>query len=86
MIVWIFKSKEQLQMKQNLIDFNFGKKQFYNLAPNSQDNIISAEIEYMQNKENLLYDFSSVVVKYSKAVELELYNFMRKVFFIFDRL
>jgi len=76
----IFKSVEQLQMKQNLIDFNFGKKGFYSLAPNSQDNIISAEIEYMQNKDNLLYDFSSVIVKYSKAVELELYRFMKKVF------
>ena len=76
----IFKSEEQLQMKQNLIDFNFGKKSFYSLAPNSQDNIISAEIEYMQNKNNLLYDFSSVIVKYSKAVELELYRFMRQVF------
>jgi len=76
----IFKSEEQLLMKQNLIDFNFGKKGFYSLAPNSQDNIISAEIEYMQNKDNLLYDFSSVIVKYSKAVEFELYRFMRKVF------
>ena len=51
----IFKSDEQLEMKQNLIDFNFGKKTFYALAPNSQDNIISAEIEYMQNRDNLLY-------------------------------
>jgi len=76
----IFKSEEQLQMKQNLIDFNFGKKSFYALAPNSQDNIISAEIEYMQNRDNLLYDFSSIIVKYSKAVELELYRFMKQVF------
>jgi len=76
----IFKSEEQLLMKKNLIDFNFGKKSFYSLAPNSQDNIISAEIEYMQNRDNLLYDFSSVIVKYSKAVELELYRFMKKVF------
>lgn len=76
----IFKSKEQLQMKQNLIDFNFGKKRFYSLAPNSQDNIISAEIEYIQNRNNFLYDFSSVVVKYSKAVELELYKYMKELF------
>lgn len=75
----IFKSEEQLQMKQNLIDFNFGKKGFYSLTPNSQDNIIGAEIEYMQNRDNLLYDFSSVVVKYSKAVELELYRFMKSL-------
>ena len=76
----IFKSKEQLEMKKSLIDFNFGKGAFYSLAPNSQDNIISAEIEYMQNRDNLLYDFSSVIVKYSKAVELELYRFMRDLF------
>ncbi len=76
----IFKSEEQLEMKQNLMDFNFGKKRFYNLAPNTQDNIIAAEIEYMQNRDNPLYDFSSVIVKYSKAVELELYRFMKKVF------
>ena len=81
----IFKSQEQLQMKKNLIDFNFGKKRFYSLAPNTQDNIISAEIEYMQNRDNPLYDFSSVIVKYSKAVELELYRFMKKVFaFLLD--
>ncbi|MDF1882624.1 ATP-binding protein [Sulfurimonas sp. SAG-AH-194-C21] len=76
----IFKSEEQLVMKKNLIEYNFGKNIFYNLAPNSQDNIISAEIEYLQNKNNPLYDFSSVIVKYSKAVELELYLFMRTIF------
>ena len=76
----IFKSQEQLLMKQNLIDFNFGKEIFYSFTPNSQDNIISAEIEYMQNKENILYDFSAVVLKYAKAVEDELYRFMKKLF------
>lgn len=76
----IFKSKEQLEMKQNLIEYNFGHHSFYTLAPNSQDNIISAEIEYAQNKMNPLYDFSSVVMKYSKVVELELYGFMKEVF------
>lgn len=76
----IFKSNEQIQMKQNLIDFNFGEKNFYALAPNTQDNIISAELEYHQNKQNPLYDFGSIVVKYSKAVELELYKFMRLFF------
>jgi len=76
----IFKSEEELQTKQNLIDFNFGEKRFYNFAPNSQDNLIAAEIEYMQNRDNPLYDFSSVVIKYSKAVELELYRFLRSIF------
>ena len=76
----IFKSQEELQTKQNLINFNFGEKRFYNFAPNTQDNLISAEIEFIQNKNNPLYDFSSVVIKYSKAVELELYRFLRNVF------
>lgn len=76
----IFKSEEQILVKENLIDFNFGTKRFYNLHANTQDNIISAEVEYMQNKQNLLYDFSSVVVKYSKAIEKELYIFMRTLF------
>ncbi len=76
----IFKSTEQLNMKQNLIDFNFGEKIFYNLTPNTQDNIINAEIEYMKHRDNPLYDFSSVVVNYSKAVEIELFSFMKKVF------
>ena len=76
----IFKSSEQLLMKKNLIDFNFGTYSFYNLSPNSQDNIISAEMEYMQNKQNMLYDFSAVVMKYSKAVEDEIYKFLKKVF------
>lgn len=76
----IFKSKEQITIRQNLIDYNFGEKRFYSLSANTQDNIISAEVEYMQNKQNPLYDFSTVVVKYSKALELELYIFM-KLFF-----
>ena len=76
----IFKSDAQIQMKQQLIDFNFGSKTFYALAPNSQDNIIGAEIEFLQNQHNPLYDFSSVILKYSKAVELELYCFMRELF------
>jgi hypothetical protein len=78
----IFKSQLELQTKENLINFTYGKKIFYSFAPNTQDNIIASEIEYLQNKHNPLYDFSSVVIKYSKAVELELHRFM-KVFFAF---
>ncbi len=76
----IFKTKEQIAMQENLINFNLGEKVFFNLDVNSQDNIINAEIEYINNKDNPLYDFSSVVVKYSKAFELELYKFIREIF------
>lgn len=74
----IFKSERQIELKQNLIDFNFGNN-FYKLTPNSQDNVISTELEYLENRNNPLYDFTSIVVKYSKAVEIELYLFMREV-------
>ena len=76
----IFKSKEQMQVKENLIEFKFGEKVFYALTVNTQDNIISGEIEYLTNKQNPLYDFSSVILKYSKACELEIFNFV-KIFF-----
>lgn len=73
----IFKTQEELDIQKTLIDFSFGTKRFYNFTPNTQDNIISAELEFMQNRDNLLYDFSSIVLKYSKAVEFELYRFMK---------
>jgi len=76
----IFKSDLELTTKKSLINFTFGAEIFYNFNSNTQDNIISAEIEYLQNKHNPLYDFSSLVVKYSKAVELELHRFMKVVF------
>jgi hypothetical protein len=76
----IFKSELELQTKESLINFTYGTHIFYSFAPNTQDNIIASEIEYLQNKHNPLYDFSSVVIKYSKAVELELHRFMKVVF------
>jgi len=76
----IFKSDLELKTKENLIHFSFGSDTFYKFASNTQDNIISAEIEYMQNKHNPLYDYSSLVVKYSKAVELELHRFLKVIF------
>lgn len=76
----IFKSELELQTKESLLNFTYGTSIFYNFASNTQDNIISAEIEYSQNKHNPLYDFSSLVVKYSKAVELELHRFLKVVF------
>ena len=47
------------------------------MHPDSIENIISAEIEYLDNIANPLYDFSSVVVKYSKTMEQEIYAFVK---------
>lgn len=78
----IFKSPEYIATKHHLIDYRFGEKVFYALHPNSQESVISAEIEYAQNRHDKLYDFSAVVIKYSKAVELELYLFVRPIMMI----
>jgi hypothetical protein len=75
----IFKSESYHEMKKRLVDYRFGEL-FYALHPNSQDAIVSAEIEYAENSEDSLYDYSSVVVKFSKALELEIYLFLRQVF------
>lgn len=75
----IYKNKEELAIKQNLADFVFGEL-IYSMHPDTLDNLISAEIEYQANKQNPLYDFSSVAVKYSKVIEIELYNLMKELF------
>ena len=76
----IFKSDLEIQTKQSLINYCFTKDIFNTFAPNSQDNLISSEIEYIQNKHNPLYDFSAVVMKYSKIVEEEFHWFFKKLF------
>ncbi|UCN00121.1 ATP-binding protein [Sulfurimonas sp. SWIR-19] len=73
----IFKTPLEITTRQNLIEFTFGEDIFYALHPNTQDNIISAEIEFSQNKHNPLYDYSAVIMKYSKAIEAELHNFFK---------
>jgi len=47
------------------------------MHPNSIDSVISAEMEYEDNINNPIYDFSSVVVKYSKTMEQEIYMFAK---------
>lgn len=73
----VYKSQEYLDIKNGLIQFSFGKGFVNFMHPNSMDNIISAEMEYQQNKQNPLYDFSSIVIKYSKTIEQELYIFFQ---------
>ncbi len=81
----IFKTPEQLSIKENLVNFCFGVDIFYAFHPNSQDNLINAELEFANNKQNALYDFSSVVMKYSKTIEQELHEFQKVFFnFLFD--
>jgi len=76
----IFKSPKRLEIKQALINYRFGADVFYAFHPNTQDALISAEIEYTENRDDPLYDFTSVIIKLSKSFEKELYLFLRKLF------
>ncbi|GHR13659.1 HP0729 family protein [Helicobacter pylori] len=74
-----YKSKEYLTMQENFMRFVFGKRLFYLLHPNSINNIIHAELELLQSENDLLNDFTSTIVKYSKTLEYEIYLFAKKV-------
>ncbi|ECL3414511.1 HP0729 family protein [Campylobacter jejuni] len=75
----VYKSKEYLAMQENFIRFVFGKRIFYLLHPDSISNIIHAELELLQSENDLLNDFTSIIVKYSKTLEYEIYAFAKKV-------
>jgi len=76
----MFKSQQSLDIKQKLIDYRFGKVIFNAFHPNTQDALIASEMEFHENKDDPLYDFTSVVIKLSKAFEKEVYLFMRLFF------
>ncbi len=75
----MYKSKEYLIMQENFMRFVFGKRLFYLLHPDSINNIIHAELELLQSENDLLNDFTSIIVKYSKTLEHEIYLFAKKV-------
>ncbi|WQT36959.1 ATP-binding protein [Helicobacter pylori] len=75
----VYKSKEYLIMQENFMRFVFGKRLFYLLHPDSINNIIHAELELLQSENDLLNDFTSIIVKYSKTLEYEIYFFAKKV-------
>ncbi|GAA6986526.1 hypothetical protein HpCHC71_08670 [Helicobacter pylori] len=75
----VYKSKEYLIMQENFMRFVFGKRLFYLLHLDSINNIIHAELELLQSENDLLNDFTSIIVKYSKTLEYEIYLFAKKV-------
>ena len=76
----MMKPQIYIDIKRDLIHYNFGSYIFNNLHLNSQESLVSAEIEFKENMNNPLYDFTGVVIKYSKVFELELYLFAKKLF------
>lgn len=81
----IFKSPEYLALQDIFKNFIFGERLFYRLHPDTISNLISAELELEQNKSNAMYDFTSVVVKYSKSMEAELYHFAKALLAVLVR-
>ena len=78
----IYKSQKTLKVKQAFIQYRFGEDVFYALHPNTQDALVSAEIEFDENKSDPLYDFTAVAIKLSKAFEKEVYLFLKKLFLL----
>ncbi|GMB93420.1 ATP-binding protein [Helicobacter bizzozeronii] len=68
----VFKNAEFLELKERLIELNFGASA-YKLHHASLDNIIYAEMEYQKNKQDPLYDFGPITLRYSKILEQETY-------------
>ncbi|WRA82951.1 ATP-binding protein [Helicobacter pylori] len=58
----VYKSKEYLTMQENFMRFVFGKRLFYLLHPDNINNIIHAELELLQSENDLLNDFTSIIV------------------------
>jgi len=73
----MFKTNEQLQIREELVHYSFGEKRFNQLSPNTMDNLISSELEFKANRFNNTYDFTSVILKFTKSFEHEIHQFMK---------
>lgn len=75
----IYKTQKYFGIKALLENYCLGSD-INLLMSDSLDAIISAQIEFDDNKDNPLNDFSSVIMKYSKTAERELYAFFKALF------
>ena len=75
----IYKTQKYFEIKALLENYCLGRD-INLLMSDSLDAIISAQIEFDDNKYNPLNDFSSVIMKYSKTAERELYAFFKALF------
>jgi len=69
--------EKNLDIKDNFTKYTFGNKWLNRMHPTTIDNLISTELEYSSNQNDPLYDFTTVIIKYSKIMELEIYNFIK---------
>lgn len=76
----MFKTPEQITIRQRLIDYTFGSKLANVLLPDTMESLINAEIEYLANRANPLYDCTGIVLLYAKSMEQEIMRFYRTLF------
>jgi hypothetical protein len=76
----VFKSVQYATTQYDLMHYVFGKELLYAMHPDSLESLVMAEVAYREHKENATYDFSSIVILYSKVFENESYYFLRKLF------
>ncbi len=76
----VFKSKQYSFIQKDLIHYVFGKELLYKMHPDSIESLISAEVDYLEHKDDATHDFSTIVISYAKTFENESYYFLRKLF------
>ncbi len=76
----VFKSNQYASTQHDLMHYVFGKDLLYEMHPDSLESLISAEVDYLEHKDNATHDFSTIVINYGKAFENESYYFLRKLF------
>lgn len=76
----MFKTPEQITIRQRLIDYTFGSKLANALLPDTMESLINAEIEYLANRANPLYDCTGIILLYAKTMEQEIMRFYRTLF------
>ena len=76
----VFKNKQYMSTQHDLMHYVFGKELLYSMHPDSLESLISAEVDYLEHKDNTTHDFSSIVINYAKTFENESYYFLRKLF------
>lgn len=76
----VFKNKQYTSTQHDLMHYVFGKELLYAMHPDSIESLISAEMYYLEHKDDATYDFSTIVISYAKTFENESYYFLRKLF------
>lgn len=76
----VFKNKLYTSIQHDLMHYVFGKDLLYAMHPDSIESLITAEVDYLEYKDDATHDFSTIVINYAKAFENESYSFLRQLF------